>query len=319
MDSSGGDITLKLCKSDQRLYTIVMNSPENPEIKPVAYDAEGRPLYHHPPESSQQPKSTIDQSSSGDHSQKPSAETNSQQPRSHVTAHPESIEGQNFNPRIRAQYANEPRVVHATRDNEPKAFDISPELKARHEASQERYPHLNLSEAEFVILDIKRHPIGMLLPIGMTVALLLAIFAFTAFYPSIYDAAAESIMPSVPAMIGIALLLSALVVLGGAVALWVYLQNQFFMTNESVIQEIQESLFSRHEQTVSLGSIEDASFRHSGILQTVLDYGTIRLSTEGEETTYTFKYVQNPRKQIAILTNAIEAFKNGRPVDYFQD
>ena len=102
--------------------------------------------------------------------------------------------------------------------------------------------------------------------------------------------------------------------MGGAVALWIYLQNQFFLTNESVIQEIQESLFSRHEQTVSLGSIEDASFRQSGIIQTVFNYGTIRLSTEGEETTYIFHFVARPREQIAVINNAIEDFKNGRPV-----
>ena len=40
----------------------------------------------------------------------------------------------------------------------------------------------------------------------------------------------------------------------------------------------------------------------------------IRLSTEGEETTYIFQYVANPRRQIAIINNAIEDFKNGRPV-----
>jgi uncharacterized membrane protein YdbT with pleckstrin-like domain len=91
------------------------------------------------------------------------------------------------------------------------------------------------------------------------------------------------------------------------------------MTNESVIQEIQHSLFSRHEQTVSLGSIEDASFRQSGILQTLLNYGTVRLSTEGEETTYRFSYVTNPRRHVSILNNAIESFKNGRAVDPYED
>jgi hypothetical protein len=95
----------------------------------------------------------------------------------------------------------------------------------------------------------------------------------------------------------------------------VYLANKFFLTNESVIQEVQLSLFSRHEQTVSLGNIEDASFRQSGMLQSILDYGSIRLSTEGDETTYRFNYVSNPKKQIALLNNAVEAFKLGRPVD----
>ena len=32
-----------------------------------------------------------------------------------------------------------------------------------------------------------------------------------------------------------------------------------------------------------------------------------------------FRYVTHPKKQIATLNNAIEAFKNGRPVDPFED
>jgi len=51
----------------------------------------------------------------------------------------------------------------------------------------------------------------------------------------------------------------------------------------------------------------------------MLDYGTIRLSTEGEETTYRFSYVANPRGHVARLNNAIEAFKNGRPVDPYEN
>ena len=272
----------------------------NPQQKentpqPVAYDADGKPLYYHPPQTAE-PTSVVEQN------------------RSHVTSRPETIYGQNFDPRLRSQYANEPDVVHVARDIEPKPFAISHEVKAKHDESVARYPRLNLSEGEFVILDIKRHPIGMLVPIGIAGLLIVAIMFFVMMYPSIASGSTASILPPVMAIFGVALLLIGLVVLGGAVALWVYLQNQFFMTNESVIQEIQESLFSRHEQTVSLGSIEDASFRQSGIIQTLFNYGTIRLSTEGEETTYVFRYVANPREQIAILNNAIESFKNGCPV-----
>jgi len=38
------------------------------------------------------------------------------------------------------------------------------------------------------------------------------------------------------------------------------------------------------------------------------------LSTEGDETTYRFSYVASPRTHIDELNNAVEAFKNGRPV-----
>lgn len=263
--------------------------------QPVAYDADGRPLYHHPPQTGR-PAPVV-------------AQTNS-----YVTTRPEIIDGENFDPRLRSQYANEPQVVHVAREIDPKPFTISDELKRKHEKSVQQYPNLNLSDGEYVILDIKRHPIGMLIPAIVSIFLVVIIMIFVLFYPSIARDSILPIMPSVTDIFGVAMLLIGLVVLGGAVALWIYLQNQFFMTNESVIQEIQESLFSRREQTVSLGSIEDASFRQSGIIQTIFNYGTIRLSTEGEETTYRFHFVANPREQIAIINNAIEDFKNGRPV-----
>lgn len=270
-------------------------TPSEDLTQPVAYDADGRPLYHHPPQTGR-PAPVV-------------AQTNS-----HVTTRPEIIDGENFDPRLRSQYANEPQVVHVAREIDPKPFTISDELKRKHEKSVQQYPNLNLSEGEYVILDIKRHPIGMLIPAIVSIFLVVIIMTFVMFYPSIARDSILPIMPSVTDIFGVAMLLIGLVVLGGAVALWIYLQNQFFMTNESVIQEIQESLFSRREQTVSLGSIEDASFRQSGIIQTIFNYGTIRLSTEGEETTYRFHFVANPREQIAIINNAIEDFKNGRPV-----
>ena len=271
-------------------------TPSEDLTQPVAYDADGRPLYHHPPQTGR-PAPVV-------------AQTNS-----HVTTRPEIIDGENFDPRLRSQYANEPQVVHVAREIDPKPFTISDELKRKHEKSVQQYPNLNLSEGEYVILDIKRHPIGMLIPAIVSIFLVVIIMIFVLFYPSIARDSILPIMPSVTDIFGVAMLLIGLVVLGGAVALWIYLQNQFFRTNESVIQEIQESLFSRREQTVSLGSIEDASFRQSGIIQTIFNYGTIRLSTEGEETTYRFHFVANPREQIAVINNAIEDFKNGRPVD----
>ena len=287
--------------------------------QPVAYDAEGRPLYLHPAEPVQTQQSLVGRSQAVEQAAVKTADGIDPEEMpiidkrsSHVTARPESIDGQNFDPRIRSQYANEPDVVHAGREIEPKTFAISDDLRDKHDQSVRRYPFLNLSEGEYVILDIKRHPMGMIIPIALTGLSLFAILAFATIYPSIMDSGIPMIDQTT--MLGILMMIALIVVLGGAIVLWVYIQNQFFMTNESVIQEIQESLVSRHEQTVSLGSIEDASFRKSGIMQTLFNYGTIRLSTEGEETTYIFRYVANPKKQVAILNNAIEAFKNGRPV-----
>lgn len=208
-----------------------------------------------------------------------------------------------------------PQVVHLSRAVSPVEIAISPEVKAKHEESMLRYPFLNLSEAEYVISAVRRHPIGLFLPIGITVFLIALVASFIINYSIMAPALgiAETIPYEGFTLVGILLII--LFGLGGYIAVWVYLNNKFFLTNESVIQEIQHSLFSKHEQTVSLQNIEDASFLQNGIIQSMLNYGSIRLSTEGDETTYRFYYVSNPKEQIAILNNAVEAFKNGRPVD----
>lgn len=232
---------------------------------------------------------------------------------SHVTSRPQSYDGHGFDPRIRTQYSNEPGVVHATRQVVPDKIALSAEVRRKHEESVRRYPNLNLSEGEFVLIEVKRHPIGIFAQLAASVVAIILLLSFLFSYPVIVDT--DIIPVSAGMMAGVILTLTVFIGLIAWIAAWVYLRNTFFMTNESVVQELQFNLFSRKEQTVSLGSIEDVSYRRNGILQTMFNYGSIRLSTEGEETTYRFMYVDNPKRQTAILTNAVEAFKNGRPVE----
>lgn len=207
-----------------------------------------------------------------------------------------------------------PQFVHLARAVEPAEISISPEIQKRHDESARKYPFLNLSQAEYVVRAVRRHPIGLFAPVSIT-ALLVVITAWAMMnYSLIMEYFGIIDPPGFDAILLLGTLLIFLFLVGGYIAIWVYLNNKFFLTNESVIQEIQTSLFSRHEQTVSLANIEDASFRQHGILQSLLNYGSIRLSTEGDETTYRFNYVANPKEHIAVLNNAVEAFKNGRPI-----
>lgn len=208
----------------------------------------------------------------------------------------------------------EPQFVHFSRAIEPVSPPVSAEIKTKHEESTRLYPQLNLSEAEFVISAVRRHPIGLFIPVGFTIFAVALVASLMVNFSLIMQSFGVYDPPSYGSVILIGILLILLFLVGGYIAVWVYINNKFFLTNESVIQEIQTSLFSRHEQTVSLANIEDASFRQQGILQMLFNYGSIRLSTEGDETTYRFQYVSDPKEQIAILNNAVEAFKNGRPL-----
>lgn len=254
--------------------------PHDPYQQPVAYDAEGRPLYAHPP--------------------------------THGTPVPAPQQVRH----AAGSDEKSPSVVQMIRPIEPPKQEVSPEAKARHEESRKKYPTLNLSEGEYVVRAMHRHPIGLFLPMFMgTLLLALALILLTNYdivadYFDLRGAAADPSSILLPV-----LLFCGLVLLGMYIAYYVYFNNKFFLTNESVIQEIQDSIFSKHEQTVSLGNIEDASYLQTNIIQYLFHYGSVRLSTEGDETTYRFTFVANPKEHIATLNNAVEAFKLGRPVD----
>lgn len=215
---------------------------------------------------------------------------------------------------------NPPQVVYMARPHEPVKPHISPAVKEKHEESKTLFPYLNLSEGEYVISAIKRHQIGILAIWGVVAIgilfLVLGIFISMGTgntFGGIVDA------ENLPWLAMIFLGLIVLVFMGGILASVVYDGNRFFLTNESVTQHIQVSLFSKKEQTISLGNIEDASFTQHGIIQHMLNYGSLRLSTEGDETTYRFSFVEDPSIQVSLLNNAVEAFKNGRPVDVDED
>jgi hypothetical protein len=211
-------------------------------------------------------------------------------------------------------------VVHVARNIEPVEQPIPPEIMAKHQEAVRKYRHLNLSKGEYIILAIRRHPIGL---VQIWAVVMLLILALGAVFVYLSNGSESSMLfnseEAQVAGMGIMAGLFALILLGGIAASWIYESNRFYLTNESVIQEIQFSLFSKHEQTFNLSNIEDASYKQHGILQHLLNYGTIRLSTEGDETTYRFTYVGNPKRHIARLNNAVEEFKAGRPVMPHED
>lgn len=207
----------------------------------------------------------------------------------------------------------QPQFVHYSRAVQPMEEHITPEVAKAHDDSVKKYPNLNLSKSEYVLSAVRRHPIGLLKIWLFGIVLIgafMAVYAFGFMSPN----AASGIQDFAGPAAAVLVVMMMLIFFGVMVATYVYNDNRFYLTNESVIQEIRNSLFAKNEQTVSLSNIEDASYKQGGILPVLLNYGMIRLSTEGDETTYRFSYVSNPKKQIAILNNAVEAFKNGRPV-----
>jgi uncharacterized membrane protein YdbT with pleckstrin-like domain len=189
---------------------------------------------------------------------------------------------------------------------------VTPEIEAKHQKSKRDFPMLRLSTGEYVIEEVNRHPIGIVSIWLFTGFILLVILAVMPMYAMNQEFIAKLFLVEVaqlpnPAILTVpVLILAAFVTLGGIIATIVYRGNRFYLTTESVIQHVQYSLFNTKQQIVNLINVEDASMTQNGIIEQVLNYGTLRLSTQGEETIYHFRFVAHPKKVVDDVNDAME-------------
>ena len=207
-----------------------------------------------------------------------------------------------------AAHAGAPTVL-ASRQEIP----IPAELMAAHEASLKKYPRVHLSKGEYVIMEVRRHPIGMLsIWISMTL-LVIATLSLIPLYTMNRSVLAKAFslpidrLPSDSSVMLPLLGLAMLFVLGGLVAVYVYSGNLFYLTNESIIQYLQSSIFSTTEQQINLVNIDDVSYKQQGILQQVFNYGMVQVSAEGDEhNQYVFSFVAKPQVVSRTINDAME-------------
>jgi uncharacterized membrane protein YdbT with pleckstrin-like domain len=192
-------------------------------------------------------------------------------------------------------------------------IDVSPELMAKHEESRRKFPGIHLSKGEYIIVEVRRHPIGlvsiwalMLMLVAITLAVIPLYDANVGLIASVFDATIDKLPTAADITMPI-LALAGVFLMGGLIAVYVYNGNLFYLTNESIIQFIQNSIFSTKEQQINLVNVDDVSYKQQGILQQVLHYGTVRISTEGDERNpYVFYLVANPQVVTRTINDAME-------------
>lgn len=186
-------------------------------------------------------------------------------------------------------------------------------VKVRHERSVKDFPNIRLDDDEYVEFAFSRAKIcllGILGSVAGGLILVLLAFLFVLMQQEKLDEMGRNFL----FIVLFALLASALLI--GAIALKVYNGNKLIITNKHAIQFIMNSLVSTSVNIIDLGSIEDASFRQDTIWQKMFNFGTLRLSTVGDETTYTFKYSDIAPEDLKaitkLITNAKKIAKRGK-------
>lgn len=179
-------------------------------------------------------------------------------------------------------------------------------IRIRHERSKKDFPFLTLEDDEYVEFAFTRAKICYMMIIAMVAGgliLLLFLFLMVLLGQSSLDTMGRNFMY----MILLTLVVAAL--LTGVVATMVFRGNRLYITNKHAIQLIMKSPVVRSVNIIDLSSIEDASFHQNGILQTMFHYGTFRLSTVGDETTYTFPFSDIAPSELKAVSKLISAAK----------
>jgi len=96
-------------------------------------------------------------------------------------------------------------------------------------------------------------------------------------------------------------------ILFGVVQTKINFANKMFITDRRVIYHKKPNLLAKAVKVLDLKEIETVSFRKEGILPNFLGYGTLKLATKSDETTYVFPFCDAPSSEIAKITELKEA------------
>lgn len=167
---------------------------------------------------------------------------------------------------------------------------------------------------EKVICEIKRHPIGMIgtyIFSGLSILIILVAGFWVA--PMIFpDYNQEQLYGySLLAFLLLGLLVAVVTVISHTV----YWGNRWIVTDDSVTQVNQISLFSKQSSQLSMGNLEDVTAEQHGILAHMFNYGLLKVQTAGEHSKFSFPYCPNPNYYAQCILKAREAFEQAGGYD----
>lgn len=196
---------------------------------------------------------------------------------------------------------------------------LTPEkLKEFHKKSVQNYPEItDLSDNEFVIMEIRRHSAGP--AVIWSVSLIILILVTSAWL--LFAETGSSILAQYRVtgdLRGITLtivgLLDILIVLFAGISTRIYKRNKIFVTSDRLLQFQVKGLFDEKIQSIDLNGIEDVSSHQKGVPATIFNYGTVTMSTIGDESSYALNIVANPHEVKERVKNVIQAVKHERVI-----
>jgi uncharacterized membrane protein YdbT with pleckstrin-like domain len=176
-----------------------------------------------------------------------------------------------------------------------------------------------LEPGESILTVVHRSPIGLVgIYLVATAAIIAIVGLVVALSPSAFDTSSYNISPALSALI---LVSATLLVLILFTATYIYRQSRLLVTDKSLVQIMQKTLFNRKVSRLSMSNVEDVSEEQRGLISSLFNYGTLTVQTAGTEDNFIFTLCPDPTRLADRIIEARQAYaksieeETGHPVN----
>ncbi len=156
-----------------------------------------------------------------------------------------------------------------------------------------------------LLCAIKQHPFGLLVIYASSfVAFISALILISLFLPNT-SASTENIYSAWTLLAFICGFVMVIILIA---ATYVYNQSTLTITDKNVIQVIQKSLYERKVSHISLANVEDVTSEQRGVFANMLNFGTLKIETAGEQANFIFQLCPHPNRVARIILDAKDDF-----------
>lgn len=106
------------------------------------------------------------------------------------------------------------------------------------------------------------------------------------------------------AIIGVAVIWALAMVVRGYFRWFRYHHDVWLVTNQRLIDSLRRHWFHRRLASADLVDIEDVSMERHGVIQTMLDFGNLRVQTAGEQENFVLSNIHHPAEVLTTIDRA---------------
>ncbi len=204
-----------------------------------------------------------------------------------------------------------PRPIRISARNNLLSDIISPMKAPKQDYSQT----LNkVDDDEKLLAIIKRHPFGII-KLYFQVFIALSVAGGLIYY-LLPDLVSRDDNPGLYAIIGLlAVVVFGFMMLITGIATILYNKNQLVITDKTITQTLQVSLFDKKTSQLSVSSVEDVTANNNGFFPTIFGYGRLLIETAGEQENFHFDYCPHAEHYAKLVLEARQEFMGSRELE----